>query len=114
MNTQAASETDRVRRNTSSTLLDRIDDKIEQNIRYYSTQPETAITERINELDQEWDIERYLETNASILALAGGVLGLTVNRKWLLLTCGVLGFLLQHAVSGWCPPVPVLRRLGIR
>jgi hypothetical protein len=24
------------------------------------------------------------------------------------------GFLLKHAVSGWCPPVPLLRRLGVR
>jgi len=26
----------------------------------------------------------------------------------------VTGFLFQHAVQGWCPPVPVLRRLGFR
>jgi hypothetical protein len=23
-------------------------------------------------------------------------------------------FLFQHAVQGWCPPVPILRRLGYR
>jgi hypothetical protein len=38
----------------------------------------------------------------------------TVSRKWLLLSAAVGGFLLQHAVSGWCPPIPLLRRLGIR
>jgi hypothetical protein len=26
----------------------------------------------------------------------------------------VAGFLLQHALQGWCPPLPVLRRLGVR
>jgi hypothetical protein len=26
----------------------------------------------------------------------------------------VAGFLLQHAVQGWCPPVPLFRRLGFR
>jgi hypothetical protein len=26
----------------------------------------------------------------------------------------VTGFLFQHAVEGWCPPIPVLRRLGFR
>ena len=26
----------------------------------------------------------------------------------------VAGFLLQHAVQGWCPPLPVFRRLGFR
>jgi hypothetical protein len=25
-----------------------------------------------------------------------------------------MGFLLQHAVQGWCPPLPLLRRLGVR
>ena len=23
-------------------------------------------------------------------------------------------FLFQHAIQGWCPPVPILRRLGFR
>lgn len=32
-------------------------------------------------------------------------LGTFVNRRW---------FLLQHAVQGWCPPLPVFRRLGVR
>jgi hypothetical protein len=26
----------------------------------------------------------------------------------------VLSFLPLHAIEGWCPPVPILRRLGIR
>jgi hypothetical protein len=26
----------------------------------------------------------------------------------------VQGFLLQHAVQGWCPPVALLRRRGVR
>ena len=26
----------------------------------------------------------------------------------------VVGFLLQHAMQGWCPPIPILRRMGIR
>ena len=36
------------------------------------------------------------------------------DKKWLLLSGVVLGFLFQHAVQGWCPPVPLLRQLGIR
>ena len=59
-------------------------------------------------------MERWLETNASALAFTGVVLGLAVNRKWLALPLLVSGFLFQHAVHGWCPPVPVLRRLGVR
>jgi hypothetical protein len=26
----------------------------------------------------------------------------------------IAAFLLQHAVQGWCPPLPLLRRLGLR
>jgi hypothetical protein len=26
----------------------------------------------------------------------------------------VLAFLFQHALQGWCPPVPILRRLAFR
>jgi hypothetical protein len=107
-------ELDRVRRNTSPELLAQIDRKIEENIRLYSTHPKEVIARRIDELDREWSVERILQTNASGLALTGVILGLTVSKKWLVLSGAVLGFLLQHAVQGWCPPVPLLRRLGVR
>jgi hypothetical protein len=46
--------------------------------------------------------------------LLGLTLGLTLDRRWLFLPLGVAAFLLQHAVQGWCPPVSVFRRLGVR
>ncbi|KYG69629.1 hypothetical protein AZI87_01565 [Bdellovibrio bacteriovorus] len=73
-----------------------------------------AIEQRLAELEREWDIERVIEANASSIVLAGLTLGATVNKRWFLLPAVVAGFLLQHAVQGWCPPVPVLRRLGFR
>jgi hypothetical protein len=42
------------------------------------------------------------------------LLGVTSSKKWFVLPAIVSGFLLRHAIQGWCPPVPVLRRLGIR
>ena len=33
---------------------------------------------------------------------------------WLWFSVGVLAFLLQHALQGWCPPMPVFRWLGFR
>jgi hypothetical protein len=68
----------------------------------------------MHQLDKEWDIERVLEVNASSLALTGLVLGLTVNKRWLALPGIILAFLVQHGLQGWCPPVPLLRRLGVR
>jgi hypothetical protein len=37
-----------------------------------------------------------------------------VDRRWLLLSAGVLGFLFLHSTQGWCPPLPALRRAGVR
>lgn len=106
-------EVDRVRRHTSDAAIERIDATTRRNIREHAAAPE-GVSRRIAELEREWDVERTLEANASTLALAGAVLGTTVNRKWFWITGGVLGFLFQHATSGWCPPLPILRKLGVR
>ena len=105
---------DRVRANTVPEINRRIDEQIERNIRHYSGQTKEEIYRRIQELDQEWDFERVLETMASSVSLTGVVLGSTVNRRWYLLPTAVLSFLLLHAIQGWCPPLPILRGLGIR
>ncbi|MDX5347945.1 MAG: hypothetical protein LPK19_11920, partial [Hymenobacteraceae bacterium] len=55
-----------------------------------------------------------LELNASALGMAGLILGIKKDKKWLGLTGVVLTFLMQHAVQGWCPPVPLFRALKIR
>jgi len=76
--------------------------------------PPYDLTTRIMELDREWSVERWLETNASTLALTGVVLAASGYRKALWLSGTVVAFLLMHGVSGWCPPLPLLRRLGVR
>lgn len=107
-------EQDRVRQHTAPEVLDQIEHGIECSLRSFAFRSKEEISERIDQIDREWDIERVLEANAATLALTGAVLGATVDKRYLLLTCGVLGFLLEHALSGWCPPVPVFRRLGFR
>jgi hypothetical protein len=113
MNAATLDQVDRVRRHTTSTACEKIDAKTRQNIREHAARP-TELDRRIAELEREWDVERTLEANASALALTGAVLGMTVNKKWFWLTGGVLGFLFQHATSGWCPPLPVPRKFGVR
>jgi hypothetical protein len=105
---------DRVREHTSEEVNRSIDEQTELRIAEYAGQDRSELTRRINELEGEWDMERYLEMNASALAFTGLVLGATVNKRWLALPGVVLPFLFQHAVQGWCPPVPVFRRLGVR
>ncbi|MGJ0483266.1 MAG: hypothetical protein ACR65R_01875 [Methylomicrobium sp.] len=106
--------TDRVRANTSEEINRQIDREINVRVKEYAKRSPEDITRRIDELDREWDIERVLETNASALAFTGLFLGVTKNIKWLMLPAVVLPFLFQHAVQGWCPPMPILRRLGVR
>jgi hypothetical protein len=56
------------------------------------------------------DIERMLETNAAVVVLVTLGLGVLHDRRWLTLTGIAAGFLLQHTLQGWCPPVAVVRR----
>ncbi len=105
---------DRVRARTSPEINDRIDTEMERRLRYFATQDQQTISERIEELDREWDIERVLEANAASISLLGLILSATSGRKWFVLPLAVSGFLLQHAIQGWCPPVPLFRSLGVR
>lgn len=114
MSSRIRSQADRVRRHTSQADAENIDATIRSNVREYAARSLFGLDQRIAELEREWDVERTLEANASTLALTGALLGTTTNKKWFLLTGTVLGFLFQHATSGWCPPLPVLRKLGIR
>ncbi|MBK4735037.1 hypothetical protein JJB74_10495 [Noviherbaspirillum sp. DKR-6] len=107
-------DSDRVRRVSSETANSEIDRRTEMRIGRYISEGPQSMRRRIAELDEEWDVERMLQVNASSLALSGLVLGLTVNRKWFALPAVVLPFLLQHGLQGWCPPLPLLRRMGVR
>jgi hypothetical protein len=107
-------ETDRVRASTADAVNEEIDRSTRSAVRVYAGRGSQAISRRIGDLEREWDIERTLELNASSIALTGLALGMTVSKKWLIVPGIVLPFLLQHAIQGWCPPLPILRRLGIR
>ena len=109
-----ASTADRVRENTAECVNEEIRSRTAATVARVIHAGPDAISERLRALDAEWDIERYIETVAPSLTLTGMTLGLTTNRKWFALPFLVQGFLLQHAVQGWCPPLPILRRLGIR
>ncbi len=102
----------RVPAHTSAEINALIRNEIVRRVRYYDGHP-AEIPERLAALDREWDIERAIEANASVLALTGTVLA-TRDRRWLALPALVTAFLFQHAIQGWCPPVPILRRLGFR
>ena len=103
----------RVSEQTEPSVNDEIDLRMHRHIAYYSEHP-AEIPRRLKQLEAEWDIERALETASSAFSLLGLFFGLTRRRAWLLLPVVVQGFFLQHALQGWCPPLPVLRKLGFR
>ena len=103
----------RVAEQTTPEVNRRIRREMEERIAYFAARSH-EIGARLATLDREWDVERTLEANAATLAFAGVVLGAAADRRWLLLPAAVTAFLLQHATHGWCPPRPVLRRLGFR
>jgi hypothetical protein len=105
---------DRVREHSPEKFNERIDRATQRRVLRAGGESKPALSRRVEELDQEWDMERVLEANASALALGGLLLGLLVNKKFFLIPCFVLPFLLQHAIQGWCPPVPMFRSRGVR
>ena len=105
---------DRVRTRSASSANARIDDAMRDRLFRYAAASEREIAQRLEALDREWDIERYLEVMAPAVSLSGLALGLVNGRRWLLVPGVVLGFLMQHAITGCCPPSALLRRMGVR
>lgn len=113
--TAQENQTDPSRRSSSAEVNQEIDQQTRENLQNYRYRlSNEQISERIEELNKEWDIDRTLMANASTLSLIGVLLGATVNRKWFVVPGVVTSFLLWHAIQGWCPPLPIFRKLGYR
>jgi hypothetical protein len=105
---------ERVPRHTAAAVNQRIQGRTLHDVSRYIGADPVFIDERIQELEREWDIERTLEANAGAIAFAGALLGIVVDHRFLWIPAAVGAFLVQHALQGWCPPLPVFRRMGIR
>jgi hypothetical protein len=105
---------DRVRKNTPEKINRQIDQQVYVNVEHYSRAEDPAIEQRLKELSKEWDLERALTTTASSFTLSGLLLGALADRRWLIFPAVVAGFLLQHSLQGWCPPLAVFRALKFR
>lgn len=115
---------DRTRSHTSAVVNHRIDRRTRAAVEACVREGKSAIEKRMGELDREWDVDRAVMLNFSVV---GGLLLATGIRRFakvppfqprpkglLYLFGAQIGFLALHSVVGWCPPVPLLRRLGIR
>lgn len=104
----------RVERQTAAEHNLRIRRRTEQTVASYCDKGPYEIGRRLRDLEHEWDIERVLEANAASVALIGLFAGALWHRRAFVLPAVVAGFLLQHAMQGWCPPIPLFRRVGFR
>jgi len=105
---------DRVRANTPPEINEAIDREIAATVRFYAGKTDYEISKRIEELNNEWDIGRHVETRAAIISMVGLLLGLKRGKKWFILPLIATTLLLQYALIGWAPPIPFLRKFGIR
>jgi hypothetical protein len=100
----------------SQDVAEQIDARIrrqaEASVAFYAQRLD-QVQRRLDELDDEWNVDRSVMTNAGILTLAGLTLSV-FSRRFLLLPLVAAGFLLQYATQEWCPPVALLRRMGVR
>ena len=108
------STVDRVPKHTAAHVNQWIADQTKKRVARYADASPAAIERRLKELDQEWDIERTLEANAASACMAGVALGALVDRRFFFFPAVIGGFLLQHAIQGWCPPLIWFRRMGVR
>jgi len=106
--------TKRVELHTKKKINKMIEEKTINNLRKYKAADPETLSRRLDQLNREWDTERVLEANAASIILISTILGFTTSPYWFLLIGAVSFFLLQHAVQGWCPPLPIIRRLGVR
>lgn len=106
---------DRVRNHSPKVFNKEIDKQSDYIIKTTIQRGSFAIRERLLQLDKEWDIDRALLAFFSTTFVAQ--LGLSVKRKshrFSIIPFIQSAFLLMYATYGWCPPVPMLRKMGFR
>jgi hypothetical protein len=106
---------DRVRANTWPPVNDRLDSQAQLRLREAAAFASSdELTRQITQLDHEWDFDRTLETEASLVGLIGLALGTAIDKRFLVLPGFVATMLLLHATHGWYPSLPLFRRMGVR
>jgi len=79
-----------------------------------STAAASPAASRLRQLDREWDQEQALQFGAAAVGFLGAVLSLTVSSAFALLPAFAFATLAQYLIQGWCPPLVLLARVGLR
>ena len=109
------SQWDRIREQSPEHVNTVIEKNIENSVRAYGAKGNLAISDRIDRLEHEWDIDRTIMVGIGISNIILQILSIgrpkSIFRKLAFLQ---MPFLVYHAFRGWMPPVSVLRRLLVR
>jgi hypothetical protein len=117
-------QADRVRDHSAEVVNRRIVRAIEGSVARCVANGRDAVLQRLAEIDREWDIDRVLMANFAVVGGAAYAIGLerytqrrlfrSRRKGWLYFLGVQMAFLFTHAAVGWCPPVVVWRRVGVR
>jgi hypothetical protein len=68
----------------------------------------------LHRLESEIDQEQVLQFGTAAIGFIGAILSLTLSSAFVLLPAFAIATLGQYLVQGWCPPLTLLARLGLR
>lgn len=114
MNSILPSTTNRVADYTSPDVNEMIRNNTLENLSYMEDAEEAELTRRIQKLNSEWDMERFVEAKAAVCVMGCSLFGMGRHKFWSTMTLIAGTFLLQHALLGWCPSAPIMRKVGVR
>src|SRR5262249_21835110 len=106
--------TKRVILNTNRRVNDSICEKTRERVAHFASATPQMLEQPLCELDHEWDVERITATCVALGMLGGLLLAALFGEGWLVVPFLFATFLLLHALVGWSPLLPLVRRCGCR
>jgi hypothetical protein len=106
---------DAVRTHTADGVNRRIDARVEACVRQMAEQHDrAAITQYLDKLEREWDLNRMVTVAASAVSVLGLVLGARDGKAWRVVSGVAAGLLLQQGLFGFGPLSELVRLMGVR
>jgi hypothetical protein len=107
--------TDAARSHVPAEVNKRIDERVEQCVRFMAQQDRAEISGYLLKLEQEWDLNRAVSVAGAAVALAGIGLAGRYGKPWRVLGGVAAGLLLQHGLFGFSLLGGLVRKLaGVR
>jgi len=106
--------TQRLNLHTPERVNEVISVQTSENVARFASATPALLEQRLCELEHEWDVERLTGAASGLVLLASVLLASFLGTGWLVLPALIGACLLLHAVVGWTPALPLIRRLGYR